>query len=78
MDFKIGDVVICREPSYEGLGKIYDIELYDYESKFFNILVVFDEYVYINSNSTTDWIDSYVWTNTTYLSHASSLERELF
>ena len=78
MDFKIGDVVICREPSYEGLGKIYDIELYDHESNFYNILVVFNEYVYINSNSTTDLIDSYVWTNTTYLSHASSLERELF
>ncbi len=78
MDFKIGDVVICREPSYEGLGKIYDIELYDHETNFYNILVVFDEYVYINSNSTINWIDSYVWTNTTYLSHASSLERELF
>jgi hypothetical protein len=78
MDFKIGDVIICREPTYEGLGKIYDIETYDHETNFYNVLVVFNEHVYINSKTASDWINSYVWTNTTYLSQASSLERELF
>lgn len=79
MSFKIGDIVRCSEPDpFNKIGKIYDIEIFDYDSNFYNILIVFDEYVYVNGKKDTDWLDSYVWTNDTYLSHVSSLERELF
>lgn len=78
MNFKIGDIVICRDDTLEGLGKIYDIELFDQQNNFYNILVVFDEYTYIHARSTQQWIDSYIWTHVNYLSHASSLEKELF
>lgn len=78
MNFNIGDIVIVREPPFEGLGKIYDIEEFNYNDNFYNILVVFDEYIYTNSIRDIAWIDSYIWTNITYLVCASSLEKELF